>query len=237
MVVLASNLPGSERKVRENGTMPSSAAHPVGVPFQRNPLLKRLAAIYLAIWLWSAIAPVSRSTWWMENMLVFVGLALLVWIHRRFVFSRLSYVLIFVFLSLHSVGTHYTYSAVPAGAWLAEPLGLARNPYDRFVHFMFGLLLTYPFRELALRVMHVHRVWSYIVPVLIILALSSFYEIIESWAAQLTAPETGLAFVGAQGDIWDGQKDMTLAFAGAILAMAMTALYRVRTQHEPYHGG
>ena len=35
-------------------------------------------------------------------------------------------------------------------------------------------------------------------------------------------PEAGLAFLGAQGDVWDAQKDMGLAGLGALLAMAIT---------------
>ena len=42
------------------------------------------------------------------------------------------------------------------------------------------------------------------VNVLIILTLSSLYEIVESWAARLVDPGVGMAFVGAQGDVWDG---------------------------------
>jgi putative membrane protein len=32
----------------------------------------------------------------------------------------------------------------------------------------------------------------------------------------------GLAFLGAQGDIWDAQKDMALAGIGSIIAMIVT---------------
>jgi len=169
-------------------------------------------------------------------MLVFAWVGVLAATHRRFLFSNLSYGLMAAFLVLHAVGSHYTYSAVPLGAWLQEALGLGRNHYDRAVHFAFGALLAYPVREIVLRVLHVHRVWSYVLPTLVILAVSSSYEIIESWAAQLVAPEVGIAYVGAQGDVWDGQKDMTLAWAGAILAMVVTALRRRQTGREPYRG-
>jgi len=206
----------------------------VGIPIARNSFLRRLVVVYLALWLWAALAPVDRSTWLLENLLVFALLALLVATHRRFVFSNLSYALIFAFLVLHTIGSHYTYSAVPPGFWVRDALGLERNHYDRLVHFAFGLLLAYPLRELTLRVMHVHGAWSYVVPVLAILALSSAYEILESWAALLVDPEIGMAFVGAQGDVWDGQKDMTLALAGAILAMWIAAPVRRHSGHEPY---
>jgi putative membrane protein len=208
----------------------------VGVPWAVNRFLQLLVGAYGVLWVWAAIRPVDRGTWLLENLLVFVVLGLLAATHRRFVFSNLSYGLIFAFLALHTVGTHYTYSAVPAGFWVRDALALERNHYDRFVHLAFGLLLAYPLREVALRAAHVHRGWSWVAPVLAILALSSGYEILESWAALVVDPEIGLAFVGAQGDLWDGQKDMALALAGALLAMAIAAGVRRARGHEPYLG-
>ena len=135
----------------------------VGIPLARNRFGQRLLAAYAVLWLAAAIAPVDRGTWLLENLLVFAVLALLAANHGRFVFSNLSYCLIFAFLALHSVGSHYTYSEVPAGFWLRDALGLERNHYDRFVHFAFGLLLAYPLREMVLRVVHAHRVWSWVI--------------------------------------------------------------------------
>jgi putative membrane protein len=206
----------------------------VGTSFRENPFLRRLALVYGVVWLWTAVSPWDRQTWLLENLLVLAAVALLVATHRRFVFSNLSYLLIALFLALHGVGSHFTYSAVPLGASLQEALGLERNHYDRFVHLSFGLLLAYPFREIVLRVVHVHRVWSYVIPVLSILALSSAYEILESWAALTVDPEVGIAFVGAQGDIWDGQKDMALALGGALFAMLLCAGLRRSSGREPY---
>ena len=209
----------------------------VGIPFSRNPVLRWLVAVYGVAWGVAAVAPTDRQTWLLENLLVVALVGLLCLCHRYFVFSNLSHALIFVFLLLHVVGAHYTYSAVPFADWVAAELQLTRNPYDRVVHLSFGLLLGYPLRELVLRAMHVHRVWSYVVPVLAVLSLSATYEMIESWAARVVDPDVGMAFVGAQGDIWDGQKDMSLALAGAVIAMGLTALYRWRWGHEPYLGG
>lgn len=191
-------------------------------------------AAYLVFWAAMAVSPVDRDTWLLENGLVFLLAALLVGIRRRFRFSNLSMVLILAFLSLHAVGSHYTYSAVPAGFWVRDALGLARNHYDRFVHLAFGLLWAYPFREIALRRVHAHRIWSYVLPCLAVLSFSSGYEIVESWAARAVNPEIGVAFVGAQGDVWDGQKDMTLALGGAVLAMIGTARARRALGHEPW---
>jgi putative membrane protein len=208
----------------------------VGRPLGENPLLQVLSVGYLAIWVWSAVAPLDRDTWWLENLLVFGWVGLLAATHRQFVFSNLSYALMLAFLALHAVGSHYTYSTVPLGAWLQEAFEQERNHYDRAVHFAFGALLAYPVRELVLRVLHVHRIWSYVLPTLVVLATSSVYEIIESWAARLVAPAVGVAFLGAQGDVWDGQKDMTLAWIGSILAMTAAAIRRRQTGREPYLG-
>jgi putative membrane protein len=154
--------------------------------------------------------------------------------HRVFVFSNFSYLLIALFLGLHAVGAHYTYSLTPFGDWISRTFGLARNPYDRLVHFAFGLLMAYPLHEVARRALHLHGGWSWALPAVTLLALSSSYEIVESWAARVVDPALGQAFLGAQGDEWDAQKDMTLALGGAAIALAATALYRARTGREPW---
>jgi putative membrane protein len=193
-----------------------------------------LVAAYLAVWGAMAIAPHDRSDWLLENLLVFAAVAALVATHRLFVFSNFSSLLVAIFLSLHAVGAHYTYSLTPFGDSLAALLDLSRNPYDRLVHLAFGILLAYPLHELARRALHLRGGWSYAVPIFAMLSLSSGYEIAESWAARIVDPSLGQAFVGAQGDEWDAQKDMTLALAGGCLALAATALYRRRTGREPW---
>jgi len=196
-----------------------------------------MAAVYLAVWGLLALEPVDRDTWLLENYLVFAVVGVLAFTHRRFVFSNLSYASIGVFLLLHAVGSHYTYSTVPLGDWVRDSFGLSRNHYDRFVHFAFGLLLAYPMREITLRRVHAHRLWSFVIPVLFIVTASSLYEILEWAAARVTSPEVGMAYVGAQGDVWDGQKDMVLALAGAVVAMVATAVCRRISGHEPYSLG
>ena len=80
----------------------------------------------------------------MENILAIALILTLVVTYRTFPFSHLSYVLITIFMTLHAIGAHYTYSEVPLGFWLKDVLGLRRNHFDRLVHFAFGLLLAYP---------------------------------------------------------------------------------------------
>ncbi len=204
------------------------------LPLGRNPLLQALLAGYAVLWLALAIAPKYRSDWLLENLLVFAFVAVLWATRRRFAFSNLSYALIVLFLSLHAVGAYSTYSETPIGYWLQRSFGLARNPYDRLVHFSFGLLLTYPLREIALRRLRTGPLGAFLIPLVSALAFSSGYEIVESWVARLVSPELGTAYLGTQGDEWDAQKDMSLALFGALLGLSLAELYRRATGHEAW---
>jgi putative membrane protein len=187
-----------------------------------NRVLQAIVAAYAAIWVAAAIAPKYRSDWLLENLLVFAFVPLLVLTYRRFRFSNVSYLLIALFLALHAYGAHYTYAETPLGFWLRDALGLSRNHYDRIVHFSYGLLLSYPLCELGRRVLRLKRFWAYLIPLLVVLAMSASYEIVESWVARIASPELGAAYLGTQGDEWDAQKDMALAMVGSLLALFLT---------------
>lgn len=187
-----------------------------------------LLLAFVAVWIWAAIELRYPHDWFLENLLVFIFVPLILLTGRYFRLSKLSYTLITVFLSLHVVGSHYTYAEVPFGYLLQDWFAADRNMYDRMVHFTFGLLLVYPLRELLLRVAGASGVWGYLLPLALTLAFSGFYEIIEWLVAIRVDPQAGLAFLGAQGDVWDGQKDMLLAVVGAMLAMLVVALINWR---------
>lgn len=199
-----------------------------------------LILIYAVIWLLLAIEPVHRKDWLLENVLVVVlGVALFA-SHRAFLFSRVSYTLIFLFLCLHSVGSHYTYALVPYDEWwqaltgqtFNEMLGWDRNHFDRLVHFSYGLLLAYPLREIFLRVAEVRGFWGYFLPLDFTLATSALYELIEWAVAVLFGGELGMAYLGTQGDVWDAHKDMGLAGCGALIAMLLTAALNRALQRD-----
>jgi putative membrane protein len=194
------------------------------LPFRANRPLQGMLLWLVVLWVVTAIGPFNRRDWLLENLLVFLYGFLLVISYRRFAFSTLSYGLFTVFLSLHLIGAHYTYAETPFGFWLQDLLDLQRNHYDRIVHFSFGLLIAYPFRELLLRAVGVRRSWSYLLAVTVVLAFSNFYEIIEAIVAEIVSPELGSAYLGTQGDVWDAQKDAFVAFLGAVMAMAITLL-------------
>ena len=188
-----------------------------------------LLGVILALGIALGIAPWERNDWLLENIPAAIGIGILVLSWRRFPLSNISYTLIFVFLVLHEVGAHYTYSKTPYDEWfealtgrgLNDLFGFERNHYDRLVHLLFGLLLTQPMREALMQTSPVRGRWSYLLPVAVSMAASSGYEIAEWWIAVAFGGDLGAAFVGAQGDVWDAQKDMALAAGGAMLAMTI----------------
>jgi putative membrane protein len=203
----------------------TTAADTPRADFAPNRLLQGLAAGYAAWWGMLAIAPYNRFDWLLENLLVFVFAGLLAATYRRFPLSDLSYLLIAAFLALHAVGAHYTYSQAPLGWWAAEALGWERNHYDRAVHFFFGLLCAYPLRETVMRGTGCTGWRAGLLAFAVVLAFSSVYEMLEWAAAILLDPEAGMVFLGTQGDVFDAQKDTTLAAVGAVLGLTGPPLF------------
>jgi putative membrane protein len=94
------------------------------------------------------------------------------------------------------------------------------------------LLLAYPVREVFLRVADARGFWGYFLPLDVVLSSSAFYELIEWGAAELFGAGVGTAYLGTQGDIWDAQRDMALAGAGALAAMLAIAAVNARLQRD-----
>ncbi|MEP6957369.1 MAG: DUF2238 domain-containing protein [Nitrospirota bacterium] len=186
---------------------------------------------YLLLSGWTAYGPVDREFWAIASILPACLVVGLIVLHRWMPLSVLSYVLITLFLSLHTIGVHYTYGQVPIGAWMDQALHLGRNHFDRVVHFSFGFLLAYPMEE-AFRLLAHARGWVlYYLPVISILGLSGLWEIVESWVAGAVHPELGITYLGSQGDIWDAQKDMAAALYGAMLCVMLLLI--ARSLHRP----
>ena len=184
-----------------------------------------LLIIFVIFWTIFAISPVYRPEWWLENYLVFAFLLFLVLSYKKLHLSDLSYLLITIFLLLHTVGAHYGYSSVPIGFAIRDAFNLARNPYDRIVHFLFGFLFAYPIYEMLKRYTVQKGVWLYFLPITFIISLSAIYEIIE-FVTWTLAPEQYDPFVGLlQGDIWDGYKDMLVALIGSIISTLIIWFY------------
>jgi putative membrane protein len=199
-----------------------------------------LATILGLLWIGLAIDPWHRDDWLLENVLLVLACIVLGATYRAFPLSRISYTLIFVFLCLHTVGSHYTYAEVPYDVWFHsltghtfnELVGWERNNYDRVVHFAYGLLLAYPVREVFLRIAGVRGFWGYFLPLDLTMSSSMLYELIEWVAAEVFGGDLGAAYLGTQGDVWDAHKDMALASLGALITMSVTALINWRTKRD-----
>jgi len=210
----------------------------LSLPHRRYLLV--LSLVFVVWWALLAIAPSDRETWLIENALAIAAAALILGYNRSFLLSRVSYTLIFVFMCLHQVGAHYTYAEVPYDAWFRSLTGFTfnklvgweRNNFDRVVHFLYGLLLAYPIREVFLRVADVRGFWGYFLPLDLTMSTSMLFELIEWGAAEIFGGDLGAAYLGSQGDIWDAQKDMALASAGALVAMLVTYALNRRYQRD-----
>jgi len=195
-------------------------------PFTRNLWLMAFVAIFLVVWVNSFVGTTDMSNWRLENMLTFLFVGFLTFTYRKHQFSDLSYLLMCVYFCLHVYGSKYTYSENPFGYWLMETLDLSRNHYDRIVHFSFGFLLAYPMREMFLKWLKFPSWVAWMLPIEITLSVSAFYELIEWVVADIVFKSHGDAFLGTQGDIWDAQKDIFLAFCGAIIATTIVSVLK-----------
>ena len=195
------------------------------IPSWRYPLI--LLTVYGVVWLALGIDPVFRQDWLLENAIVFVAVPLFAATAGRLRFSNFAYTCLFVFFVLHAVGAHYTYSLVPYADWWQSLTGIAlegRNHYDRLVHFLYGLLVTPAAVELFAHYGRYSRAWAFLFPCMFMAGHAVIYELIEFAAAIVFGGDLGQAYLGTQGDIWDGQKDMAFALAGTTIMLVALAL-------------
>jgi putative membrane protein len=201
----------------------SSQGQPITVPAM-------CLAVWFAVWAVCAISPHNRTDWLLENLLTLASVGAALATFRRFRFSDRAYVQMTAFMILHAIGGHYTYANVPLGDWLKDALSLARNHFDRVVHFSFGLLMLRPMRELGFRNdPKLGRFAKLYFATAGVGLWSMGYEIVEWIVAAIVDPAAGTAYLGTQGDEWDAQKDMGLALVGAFIA----SVFQFRLDGKP----
>lgn len=183
-----------------------------------------LLTLYLILFSICAINPYDRAVWWAENIPVMIPVILLVITYKKFRFSNLSYFLMWFFLSFHTVGGHYTFELVPFD-WGNKMLSYlpmdflfpeGRNNFDRLGHYLVGVF-AYPLAEFTYRKKYITTIPAAILFGIMALGFwGALYEVIEMIYAIQEGGESGAAFLGSQGDIWDAQKDMFLDILGAL---------------------
>jgi len=196
--------------------------------------LKALIGIIGCVSIWSYIGAKDIIVWWMEAIPALFALFFLPYIYRSFPLTPLLYILITVHAVILLIGAHYTYAYVPIGDWFRDTFELSRNHYDRFGHLAQGFVPAIIARELLLRTSPLKPgKWLFWIVMMSVLGFSAFYEIIE-WQSAVWGGDgdTTGDFLGTQGDVWDAQKDMTMALIGAILAQFLLSRLHDRQLRE-----
>ncbi len=204
----------------------TTTSSPTRTPFKQNYLLISFIIAFLIFWLSTLVGTTDIKNWIMENTLVVIFLSIMALTYKKFTFSDLTYTFIFVYLSLHIYGAMYTYAENPFGYWMKDYFHFERNHYDRIVHFSFGFMLAYPMRDFFLNKMQFPNWVGWLLPIEITLSFSCLYELIEWAVADVFFPEQGIAYLGTQGDIWDAQKDMFMAFTGAVMITVIVLILK-----------
>lgn len=179
-----------------------------------------LFAFVILVLIWSAINPLDYLDWLAEVSPGAVIIIILALAYKKFRFTTLSYFIVAFLCILTFIGGHYTYSEVPLFNWIKDEFDLKRNNYDRMGHFFKGFSAIVV-RELLLRLTPLSKgAWLFGITTSIILAAAALYEIIE-WLSTKIAKggKVSKDFVGMQGDQWDAQWDMALAFIGCVIAL------------------
>ncbi|WP_296404053.1 DUF2238 domain-containing protein [Psychrobacter sp.] len=189
----------------------------------------------------ASINPLSWNDYLLHQLGTVIFLAMVWACYRYLASTTTSFLLASLFILFHIIGARYLYSYVPYNDWsqlligidINVWLGWERNMYDRLVHFCYGLLLLPLMKD----------VFGYLMPSLTIkailllvlqfnLASSALYELFE-WMLGITlSPEDAEAYNGQQGDMWDAQKDMFLAFVGAIISSSIIYLNYLTNKYK-----
>ncbi len=171
----------------------------------------------------SGVAPFERGTWVLEVFPVLIAMALLWFWRRSFPLTPLAVGLVTALALIVETGGHYSYARVPAGFWVRDALDLARNNFDRLGHLAQGFVPAIVVREILLRRTPLRPgAWLFVLVTAVCLAISACYEFVEWWTALLLG-SGATEFLATQGDPWDTQWDMFLAFIGAMTAQLLLA--------------
>jgi len=191
-----------------------------------SKFLEGLLSVYVVLFSVLAINPIDRTTWFAENLTVWIILAIIIGLYYGGIrFSRLAYALMFVLIYLHTIGGHYTFALVPFD-WFSDFFGFSRNHFDRIAHFSVGFYAFAIAEWLWSKKLVANKFLLFTYPVFVIATIAMSYELVEWIYAAKSNAEDAMAYLGSQGDIWDAQKDMLADTLGAISATILFFLVR-----------
>ncbi|MDD3774584.1 MAG: DUF2238 domain-containing protein [Sulfurovaceae bacterium] len=176
--------------------------------------------IFFIVLIWSGYEPKDRATWVLEVLPAVIGFLILAFTYNSFRLTTMLYVLILTHMIVLMIGGHYTYAHVPIYDAINGYFGQDRNNYDKIGHLMQGAVPVMIAREITIRknIFTVYNGWFIFFLLSFVLALSSFYELLEWWSALIMGGGAD-QFLGTQGYVWDTQSDMCCALVGAIFSL------------------
>ena len=195
---------------------------------QKHAVPLILATIFVAMSLWAGISPNDRAVWYAETTPLFIVFFALVFTYKKFKFSSTAYILMSVWLLLHTIGAKYTFAAVPfewGNEFLTPIFGDGRNHFDRLAHFSIGFY-AFAMSEWLLRKHKCTFGTALWFGLFFMMSVAGAYEIIEWLYAVIKGGNAGIEFLGSQGDIWDAQKDMLCDTLGAIFSLILFVFIR-----------
>lgn len=195
---------------------------------QKHAVPLILAIIFIAMSLWAGISPNDRAVWYAETTPLFIVFLALVFTYKKFKFSNTAYILMSVWLLLHTIGAKYTFAAVPfewGNEFLTPIFGDGRNHFDRLAHFSIGFY-AFAMSEWLLRKHKCTFGTALWFGLFFMMSIAGAYEIIEWLYAVIKGGNAGIEFLGSQGDIWDAQKDMLCDTLGAIFSLILFVFIR-----------
>lgn len=191
----------------------------------------RLALIGLTLFavMGSFVAAPYPSELVLQHVPTVLGICILTYAAIRYRVSNVAFGCSLAFLWLHIVGARWIYSFVPYDLWsktltgttVSEIFGWERNHYDRMVHLASGVLGLPVLSELLQTNLRLRPLSSTVLAMVCVLAIGAAYEVLEWGIAMAFSPHMAESYNGQQGDVWDAQKDMALAWVGTILCFPL----------------
>lgn len=194
-----------------------------------------LLSVFIVSIIASAINPLSGDNWFLEMLPVIIFVPLLIYLGERFEISAISYILIFIYMTLPVIQAHYGVGYVPIGFKLSSWFNTTRNVFDRFTHFFYGFLLYYPLYEMVKSRIGNRRFMVYMTPAAVLMGMASVYEILEWIVFEFSGPRLSFLFIGAQDDFYDTPKDMTMTFIGLFFIISFMLISNKLVKHRSIH--
>lgn len=190
--------------------------------------------IYILILILSIINPIYPHEMYLQHSVTVLVAGILIYTTFKDNLTNKSFLFIAVFMIFHIIGARWIYSFMPYDQWIKSLTGLSinnyfgfqRNQYDRLVHFLFGFMILIPLREVYNKWFNCNGRIAILLAFLSILSMSMVYEVFEWSISIFMSPEDAEAYNGQQGDYWDAQKDMALAFLGAVIMILLLLVKR-----------